>query len=35
MVAHGSDFKIETEVFDSLIGNYEAITDAPARILGK
>ncbi|CAF9916309.1 MAG: hypothetical protein ALECFALPRED_010589 [Alectoria fallacina] len=33
--AHASDMKIETEVFDKLIGNYEAVTDAPCNMFGK
>ena len=33
--ARGSDMKIETDVFDKLIGNYEAVTDAPCNMFGK
>lgn len=33
--AHGSDFKIGTDVFDRLIGNYEAVTDAPGNMFAE
>ena len=34
-VAKGSDARISTEVFDTLIGNYEAVTDAPGAMFAR
>ena len=34
-VAKGSDARIGTKVFDTLIGKYEAVTDAPGAMFAK